>query len=244
MSRLRAAGIHLCICFAIGFVLLSLFWFVWYPAPLFLALGGLDIFIALLTVDVVLGPVLTLIVFKSGKKSLKWDLAAIATVQVVALSYGVWTLLAGRPVFIASLGIRFDVIQANEVQIADIEASKTSLPKWGPKWVGIKQATDPVERERILYSALGGVDYGHMPQFHAPLESMKGDMLKFAKPIAELRIKNTTQDAEISAWLAERGYSDQMAVFQGLKARARDMAVILDARTAAVVGIAPFKPWD
>ena len=65
-----------------------------------------------------------------------------------------------------------------------------------------------------------------------------------AKPIAELRKRNPAQDAEISAWLKAHGCADESVVFQGLKARSEDMAVVLDAKTGKVVGIAPFRPWD
>ena len=244
MSRFRAAAIHLEICTIVGAILLGLLWFVWYPHPLFRAVGGQDIFLMLLAIDVILGPVLTLVVFKSGKKSLQSDLAIIAIVQVAALIYGAWTLLAGRPVYVAALGHRFDVIQANQVERSDLDASGKALPSWGPEWVGIKVATDRKERERILFSALAGADYGQMPQYHAPLETMRDEILKNAQLISELRKKNTARDAEITAWLRDHGQTDAGVVFQGLKARAEDTAVILDAKTAKVIGIAPFKPWD
>lgn len=244
MTRFRAAAIHFAICASVGAILFALFWFVWYPSPLFKAVGGDEIFLMLLAVDVVLGPLLTLVVFKTDKKSLKFDLAVIGLVQVVALSYGVWTLLVGRPVYIAGLGAKFAVVQANEIEDVELKTAKKSLPWWGPQWVGTKQATDKAERERILFSALGGADYGHFPQHHVPLATMRDELLKEAKPMAELRKRNTAQGEALTAWLAQRGYTDQSAVFQGLRARNQDMAVVLDATTAAVVGIAPFKPWD
>ena len=244
MTRFRAAAIHLAICVFVGLALLALFWFVWYPSPLFKAVGGDEIFMLLLAVDVVLGPLLTLVVFKAGKKSLKFDLAVIGLLQVAALGYGVWTLLAGRPVYVAGLGAKFAVVQANEVEAAELKTANQSLPWWGPHWVGTRQATDKAERERIMFSALGGADYGHFPQHHVPLEAMRDELLKEAKPIAELRKRNAAQGDALTAWLAARGHTDQSVVFQGLRARSQDMAVILDAKTAAVVGIAPFKPWD
>jgi hypothetical protein len=244
MTRFRAAAIHFAICALVGVILLALFWFVWYPSPLFKAVGGDEIFLMLLAVDVVLGPLLTLVVFRAGKKSLKFDLAVIGLVQVLALSYGVWTLLIGRPVYIAGLGAKFAVVQANEVEAAELATANKSLPWWGPQWVGTKQAADKAERERIMFSSLGGADYGHFPQHHVLLQTMRDELLKEAKPIADLRARNAAQSEELTAWLAKRGYSDQSAVFQGLRARNQDMAVILDAKTAVVVGIAPFKPWD
>ena len=242
-NRWAAAAVHFGICLLIGAILLALFTCVWYPSPTFEAIGGLDIFLMLLCIDVLLGPLLTLVVFKPGKKSLKFDLAVIGFVQLAALCYGVLTLLAGRPVFIAALGHRFDLIQASEIGEEQLGTSGASLPWWGPKIVGTKQATDKKERERMMFSGLAGVDYGHYPRYHVPLESMREELLKSAKPISELRIENTTQDAAISSWLSSHGYDDQTAVFQGLKARSQDMTVILDAKTAAVVGIAPFRPW-
>jgi hypothetical protein len=219
-----------------------LFWFVWYPTPLFRAVGGQEIFLMLLAIDVVLGPLLTLVVFKTGKKTLKFDLAVIAVVQVAALAYGVYTLLAGRPVYVAALGQRFEVIQANLVESQELISANTTLPWWGPKWVGTQKAVDKNEHERVLFSGLAGANYGNFPQHHVPLESMRETLLAEAMSIQELRVKNIAVDAEITAWLAKRGYNDKTAVFQPLKASVEYMAVILDAKTAAVVGIAPFRP--
>ena len=242
MTRFRAAAIHFGLCVFVAFVLLALFWFVWYPAPLFRAVGGLEIFLMLLGIDIVLGPLLTFVVFKAGKKTLKFDLAVIALVQIAALTYGVYALLAGRPVYLASLGDGFKLVQANEVELKELEIAKTTLPLWGPKWVGTKRSTDAQENERVSLSGAAGGGYAHFPQHHVPLESMRAVMLAKAKPISDLRRINPKRDAEITAWLASRSYSDQTALFQPLRASRERMVVILDAKTAAVVGVAPFEP--
>ncbi len=244
MSRYRAATFHLLICVIVAAALFGLFWFLWYPQPLFRALGGIDVFLMLLCIDVILGPLLTFIVFKAGKRSLKFDLATIGCVQIAALAYGVFVLFAGRPVYVAALGHRFDLIQATDIDPEELRTSGASLPKWGPKVVGTKRATDQKERDRVMFGALLGVDYGHYPQHHAPIELMRDELLVNAQPIAKLREINAARDADISVWLARHAYDDNTAIFQGLKARTEDMAVILDAKTAAVIGIAPFKPWD
>lgn len=62
MTRFRAAAIHFAICASVAVIMLALFWYVWYPSPLFEAVGGDEIFLMLLAVDVVLGPLLTLVV--------------------------------------------------------------------------------------------------------------------------------------------------------------------------------------
>jgi len=243
-GRFKAFILHLSLSGCVGTFVGAIFWFILYPAPLFRAVGGLEIFLIVLTVDVILGPCITLLIYRKGKKGLLFDLAAIALVQIAALAYGVVTLYAGRPVYVAALGHRFDVIQASAVSPDDLLASKQSLPRWRPAWVGIRKPDNAKERSDMLFNSLAGIDYGHKPQYHADLVQMRAELLAESKPIAELRALNTTEDAAITAWLAAHGRTGDDVRYLGLKAKAEDMAVILDAKTAEVVGIAPFKPWD
>ncbi|MBL0165374.1 MAG: hypothetical protein IPP82_17470 [Xanthomonadales bacterium] len=69
MSRWKAASIHLSISVFVGLLVLALLFLVWYPQPYFNAAGGQALIIFLLGVDIVLGPLLTLVLFKSGKKT-------------------------------------------------------------------------------------------------------------------------------------------------------------------------------
>lgn len=91
MPRTKAVLIHLGLSSALALGVTSLLVFGWYPWPYFMALGGLMLVALIVGVDVVLGPLLTFIVFKPGKKSLKFDLTVIALVQAAALGYGLWT---------------------------------------------------------------------------------------------------------------------------------------------------------
>ncbi|MFC6521947.1 hypothetical protein ACFQAT_21695 [Undibacterium arcticum] len=131
MSRFRASGFHFLISFIVGLGLLALCWFMWYPAPMLMAIGGQQIFLLVVGIDVVLGPLLTLVVFKVGKKSLKFDLAVIALLQLGAMVYGVSTLLEARPAYVAALGDQFQVVQASELTDANLAKGKTELPWWG-----------------------------------------------------------------------------------------------------------------
>jgi len=243
MTRFRAALIHLAASALVGATLLTGFWFIWYPAPFFQAIGGLEIFVYLLVVDIILGPVLTLIVFDQRKPSLRFDLAVIITVQLSALAYGTYTLYAGRPVYVAALGHRFDLIQATEIDPQDLAEAGQTLPLWGPKWVGTRRATDADERQRMLLSAMDGRDYGHFPVYHVPLDAAREDLLRDAKPAAQLREFNKERSNEIDQWFSRRGLDSSKLVFVGLRARKHDMAVLLDPSTGSVIGVAPFRPW-
>jgi hypothetical protein len=242
MNRYSAALIHFFLCVAVGALLLALFWFVWYPAPTLLAIGGHQIFLLILGVDVVLGPLLTLVVFRPGKKSLKFDLFVIVTCQIAALVYGVSVLLEGRPAYVAALGDKFQVVQAVEVIDANLEKANTTLPWFGPKWVGTKSPTEraEIDQEDMLKSV--GAGRGHMPQLHVSYESMHAEILRKAKPISSLLLANAGKRDEIEQWLKKRGVTPAQVVYQPFVVRASEFAIVLDASSARVVGIAPFKP--
>jgi hypothetical protein len=90
---------------------------------------------------------------------------------------------------------------------------------------------------------LGGVDLGALPRYHVPLQTMNAELLARAMPSEKLYDLNPGNRSAIDAWLKERGFDVSNTKYQGLKARQQDMTVFLDAKTANVIGIAPFKPW-
>jgi hypothetical protein len=243
MSRTRAAIIHLLASFVVGLVLLLLLWFVWYPAPMLTAIGGHEILFLIVGVDVVIGPLLTFVVFKSGKRTLKFDLAVIVALQIAALIYGISSLWEARPAFVAALGDKFQVVLSTEVTDANLAKAKTDLPWFGPKLVGTKAPEDrfDVDAVRDVTNMTGG-GRGHFPQLHIPYEKMTDEILAKASPISLLLASNEQRKAEILDWLKRRGYEENAAKYQVIEIRASEFAMVLDAKSAKVVGIAPFNP--
>ena len=86
IPRINAFLIHLTISFIIFLVLAYLIVLHWYPLPYFHTDGGWRGIRIIAGVDLVLGPLLTLIVFKPGKPGLKFDLTLIGLAQAVALT--------------------------------------------------------------------------------------------------------------------------------------------------------------
>lgn len=74
---------------------------VWYHKPYYQLFNVMPIFGLMLVIDVVLGPLLTLIVYKKGKKTLKTDLMVIVLIQIVAFGWGIWNIANARPAWIA-----------------------------------------------------------------------------------------------------------------------------------------------
>ena len=97
VTRKQAVLTHLTVSAGIFAILSYLILFHWFPDFYFYLDGGNRAMVTIFVVDVVLGPGLTLLVFKPGKKSLKFDMAVILLLQLSALSWGVNSVYQARP---------------------------------------------------------------------------------------------------------------------------------------------------
>jgi hypothetical protein len=96
--KFKAFSIHFTISLCIFLAFLSTIIFVWYPSFYFHASGAWDALFTVAIVDVVLGPLLTLVLYKPGKPGLKFDLSMIVLFQISALIWGIWVLYSERPI--------------------------------------------------------------------------------------------------------------------------------------------------
>ena len=141
MNRYRASGTHFAISATVAAIVFALIALVWYPGTLLSGAGGLELFVLVASVDVTLGPLLTLIVFVPGKKGLAFDLAVIGMLQVTALVYGVHVLFEARPAYIVFVKDRFEVVRANEIEDADLAKARSPFnerPVTGPRIAGAR----------------------------------------------------------------------------------------------------------
>lgn len=132
MSRFKAFAIHFAISLLIFFILLYFILVQWYPEPLFSNDGGWKVIRIIIGVDLILGPLLTLIVFKSGKPGLKFDLSMIALVQFLALTWGVWNTYNERPAALIYTLDFFTPVPA--YQLAEQGITAKELKQFGDSW--------------------------------------------------------------------------------------------------------------
>jgi len=99
MSRFRAFSYHMTISLIIFAILAYLIVEVWYPEFFFTIDGGWEGIRIVIGVDLVLGPLLTLVVYKAGKPGLKFDLSCIGVLQSLCLIAGVYVIYTERPLY-------------------------------------------------------------------------------------------------------------------------------------------------
>lgn len=132
INKAKASGIHLAISMGIFLVFVYILLFIWYPLPYFHSDGGWQGMRIMLYVDVVLGPLLTLIVYnyKKPRNKIIFDLSVIAMIQIGALIWGVNAVYNGRPVAIVYNEGRFHSQEARGfselgVDISEIKGSES-----------------------------------------------------------------------------------------------------------------------
>jgi hypothetical protein len=175
--RLRFFGGHLAAsACALGLVLGGL-WLGWYRYPGWYLAGALGVLPVLVSVDLALGPLITLLIANPAKprRELARDITMIAVVQLVALVYGAGTLWQGRPLYYAFSEDRLQLVQASDLSAQEIALARQSNPALAPywyslpRWVWAPLPASQEERTRIMASAVaGGDDVIQMPRYFRP----------------------------------------------------------------------------
>ncbi|MBN4080695.1 hypothetical protein JYT31_03420 [Beggiatoa alba] len=98
ISRKQAFLSHLALSLIVFFIVLYFIVYEWYPQPFFSTDGGWEGVRLIAAVDIILGPVLTLIIFNPKKPELKMDVTIIASIQIIALLSGLYIVQNERPV--------------------------------------------------------------------------------------------------------------------------------------------------
>jgi hypothetical protein len=239
VTRWRASGLHLVISVAVALVVLALLLLVWYPGPMFEAAGGRDLLLILIGVDVVAGPLITLIIFRAGKRGLKLDLAVIGAVQLAALLYGTHIMFLARPAFIVFVKDQFQVAIAVELEPGNLAKAKylqfKRPPLTGPILAFAEMPTDPAERSKVVDAAFVGLDMQHFPQYFVPYPDRAKEVLETAWTIARMRKEEPLAAKVVDEYLARSGTKEADVRYLRLRARRAWLAVLIDAKTAAPV---------
>ena len=245
MSRWQAAGIHVGISVLIGILVALLLFGVWYPPPYFVAGGADHLMLVLVSVDLVLGPLLTLVVFKAGKWGMKFDLFAIGVFQACALAYGLHVMAASRPVFLVGNLDRFVLVAANEIEDSDLakgHGDEFRTRSWlGARLAGARIA-DEKARQELISAAILGKDIQNYPEYFVPYSTVTPELLRRAKPLDELR-KRRGASPVIDGWLQKSGRQAADIVWLPVTARMADLSMLMDRASGEPLQALAIDPW-
>jgi hypothetical protein len=246
-DRWKASGLHLALSALVALTIMLLVMALWYPAPYFQAMGGETLLRLLIGVDVVLGPLITLIIFDPRKPGIKGDLLAIAGLQCVALLYGGYVMFQARPVYSVFTKDRFEIAAANTVDdasMAKAAAEFQALPIAGPRVVAARMPTDPKEVASIAMGAvMGGPDLVDLPHLYVPYAQVSAEVARATRPLTRLASRGAAEGAAVQAFVQSSGRPEASLGYVPARARNRDFAVVVDRATGAIAGYIPANPW-
>lgn len=239
--RFRYFLSHLLISVLVAGISLFLIFGIWYPAPLHRALGVGELVILMLAIDVILGPLLTLVLAKEGKKGLKMDLVLIGMVQLSALFYGLYTVNQGRPVAIAFDINRFEIVINHTVKGDD---SRQMLQQYQNEQstripvVSIRPARNEEEQAKRMKDELeNNIMTNANPALYESVAQNIDIIKQTMKPIDRFAKLNGERADEI---LKQYPNADG---FLPLAGSAKTLTVLVDTKNKQFVAVVDANPW-
>jgi hypothetical protein len=247
-DRLQASALHFSLSLGVAALSALLVFGLWYPYPYREISGGRELFLLVVTVDVILGPLITLAIFDRRKPwaELRRDLFVVVLLQMSALGYGLWTVAMARPVHMVFEIDRFRIVHAIEIPeglLAQTPSGLTASPYTGPTLLGLRPFKNGQEQMDATLAALQGVSLSSRPDLWQSYDASRKDVLRVAKPVGQLRQRFPDQAAAIDAALAGKGAAADAAQYLPLAGRKSFWTVLVDGRNADVLGFLPLDSF-
>lgn len=167
------------------------------------------------------------------------DLTIIALIQLSALGYGLYSVYQARPVWIAYVVDRFELVRVND--IIESEDQLYILPKFGPEYIYVDLAglNASEKLDSILDETTDHISPAQRPKFYNKYDLAKPLIIKNSQNINLLNDYNNP--IEVKDILQKFPKADS---FLPLKANAVDMTVLIDRKNnGKVVAVVDLRPW-
>jgi len=237
MTRWKAAAVHLGISvLLIGSIVIAIF-VLWFPYGLFRVAGLNQLLLTMICVDVVAGPLLTCLVYKVGKPSLKFDLSVIALLQAGFLGYALHTAWISRPVFLMWAFDHMSLVFANEIEPEDLAKGKTpqtrSLSWTGPRLVAMVLPKDSAEKSKIFTAMIrSGTSVERLPMYYATYPSARAAILRQARTVAAWQAAKQGAGPGLAAAIESTGLPRQRVRVVPIESSRDASVMLIDAVTA------------
>ena len=213
-------------------------------------LGVAGIFVMVVVVDLVCGPLLTLILASPHKsKRERWvDLTLVGLIQLGALAYGLHAVYSARPVVLAFDVDRFTIVTGNEVltdQLVAAPPGLRDLPWLGVMRVGLRSAAHSQEYLDSISQAMEGVSQAMRPSWWVAYDDQTRAAIKArAKPLTILFDKRPQDAALLEQAAKHAGQPVGQLFYLPLTSSKETSWIALINASAEMVGYAPVDGFD
>jgi len=242
VNRYQASFTHLVLSAAVLAIFFILVFFIWYPAPYFDIEGTHTVILLLIGVDLVIGPLLTLVIFKPDKPALKLDLSLIVVVQITALLYGAYTIHSERPYFVVFNAEQFTIVPASELGKLNMHLLEADIEHrhLGPSYVYIDRSSNMTFQ--MFKSIAHGPPIEHRPEFYKDFTSHITSHPGRGFNIEKLAIASPENKAKVDALRARHPDTRDLG-FYSIQGKRRYAILVVDHRNADIIDYLDINPW-
>jgi hypothetical protein len=246
--RAKASVIHFALSVFVAGLSAILVFALWYPYPYSDISGGRELFVLLIAVDVIIGPLVTFVVYNKQKPlaELRRDLVVVALLQTLALGYGLWTVAKARPVHIVFEIDSFRVVQSIDIPeelLSKAPKNITAFPLTGPTLIGLRPFRNEQEKFEMTLAALGGIHLSARPELWQDYDDSRKAVIAAAKPIRNLLQRYPEYAKVIQDVVTGRSISDDGLMYLPLVGRKSVWTVLVDGKTANILGFIPLDSF-
>ena len=246
LSKRRAFLSHLSLSAMVVGIVCAVIFAVWYPAPYFTVKGTWDAVRVLFGVDLIVGPLLTLILFRPGKPGLAFDMVMIALIQISALLYGVSVIYMERPYYTIFAIDRFEVLSKRDVGASAVAGTPfADKPLVGPILAIARPPTDPQAMQRLIEETVfeGKPDIERRPELWHSFDDARDTVLERAQPLSELAARQPERRAEIEALSESLGSAPDALDYVPVIGTHGALTLVLDGDSARPIAALRIDPW-
>lgn len=241
-SRFYAMGLHGLFSLVLLFIALFFVFRLWYPTPLDKAMGVTQVFWVILAIDLILGPLLTFVIFNPKKKELKWDLLFIVLIQVLAYLYGLHAVAQGRPVWQVFVVDDIELVRAvdlqSDVNIKNDHEYKAKLFS-SPRWIAAVYSSNLDIARQQKQDEMFGKSLASRPETYQPLEVRVEKIKAKIRNVDDLFKFNAKKDVE---QILSDYKNTKIIGFLPVKGLESDMTVLIG-DNAQPIQIVDLRPW-
>jgi len=240
---------HLLFSFLIILILTFFLINFWFPGYLFKISGAFNLFIVVIVVDVVCGPILTLLFIhpKKSPNARLLDIILIFILQLCALVYGVYHFSLARPIAIVFEKDRFHVVSYADLYLSD----EKNMPEWvsffglsGPRMLSTRGAIGLEEKMSSIHASLQGVEPGQRPDWWQSYDLSIEEIKRRAKKL-DILLKMHPENEDDILYVARKIIADKKENDIGIQdllwlpivsRHSMDWVAFISSRNAEIIG--------
>lgn len=243
LTRTKASLIHFCLSLGLFSIIFFVLFTLWYPEPYFTASGGWQGLKIAASIDLVLGPLLTLVIYNPAKsaRELTLDLAVIACLQTAALVWGVMTIYSQRPVAVVYWEDSFMTVDAVDLNrfgypLEQLHQFSTANPpliyaKKPTSGEGLKQLLAKIRDTAIAPH--------HQTELYRPLSEHFADIAPYQLKIDQVLEHNPALRPLLEDLLAKTQHAQGDLQYFPLKAKYHDIILAFTPQGELIGHLAP-----